>query len=285
MLVIPARAKLNLGLAVVGRRSSGFHEIASIVVHLDWHDLVGVTTTEAPGVTVSVTGAAAAEIPTDAAGNLAGRAATVAVAGRGGASVWIDKRIPALAGLGGGSADAAATLRALGVADSALAASLGADVPATLRGGALRVRGIGEQLSPLRLPALHVAVAIAGTSSTAATFAALTPADHRGTQRIDALEQALITRSEAAAATTGAIDDLCGSDLEAAAIRANPALGDGLRRRRTAVASTRWHLTGSGGAAFALAASPAEAGALAAAAEACGFAAQACRTVAAIPSP
>jgi 4-diphosphocytidyl-2-C-methyl-D-erythritol kinase len=270
MLALCARAKLNLGLAVVGRRSDGLHDLASVIVHLDWHDLVAVS--PGPQTTVGITGPEATGIPTGPHDNLAGRAAAAAGSP---AAIWIEKRIPAQAGLGGGSTDAAAVLRALGHRDPALAAGLGADVPATLAGGSLRVDGTGARLRRLTTPTLHLAVAIAGTSSTAATFAALTASEHHGAGRIDALEHAL---------TAGdALDPLCGSDLEAAAVRANPALGEALARLRTTQSDSRWHLTGSGGAAFALATSAAHAQSLATAARQAGFPARPCRTVTAAP--
>ena len=277
MLVIPARAKLNLGLAVLGRRPDGLHELASILVHLDWHDLAGVREHDRPGVRLAVTGPEAGALPPDTAANLATRAAAAALPPGRGADLWLHKRIPAEAGLGGGSADAAAVLRALGCADTAVAAALGADVPATLAGGTLRAGGAGEELRRLDAAALHLAVAVAGTSSTAATFAALSRAEHTGAARIDALERALAAGAE--------FDDLCGSDLEPAALRANPALGDALQRLRAATPDRRWHLTGSGGAAFSLATSAAEATTLAAAARTARLPARACRTVTAIPSP
>src|SRR5204862_6017924 len=86
-----------------------------------------------------------ADVPTDD-DNLVRRA--LALTGRR-AHVRLGKRIPAGAGLGGGSADAAAVLRWAGIEDVALAARLGADVPFCLRGGRARVRGVGEVLEPL----------------------------------------------------------------------------------------------------------------------------------------
>ncbi|MGA3183662.1 MAG: 4-(cytidine 5'-diphospho)-2-C-methyl-D-erythritol kinase [Candidatus Dormibacteria bacterium] len=283
MIFIPAYAKLNLALSVVGRLPDGRHDLRSVVVRLDWHDLVGIEVAgEGTEIRVIVSGPAAAEVPVE--DNLVLRAARSVLPGRpeGGIRLWLEKRLPAAAGLGGGSADAAAVLRLLGgAAGSAwepgmlrLADTLGSDVPACLAGGSLLVGGAGESLEPILHPPLDLAVAVAGHSSTAATFAALTPDEWRGPERPETLAVLLAEGRPLAS-------ELCGSDLEAAACRAHPDLAAGLLRLRGALPGTAWHLTGSGGAVFALAAGPSEAEAVAARARDLGFAARACRTVAA----
>jgi 4-diphosphocytidyl-2-C-methyl-D-erythritol kinase len=110
------------------------------MVSLDLAD----TLTFADGDGLEVRGAGA-DVPVDA-DNLVVRA--LRAVGRT-AMVTVDKQIPSGAGLGGGSADAAAVLRWAGVTDLGLAASIGADVPFCLVGGRARVRGIGEQVDPL----------------------------------------------------------------------------------------------------------------------------------------
>jgi len=283
MIFIPAYAKLNLALSVVGRLPDGRHDLRSVVVRLDWHDLVGIEVAgEGTEIRVIVSGPAAAEVPVE--DNLVLRAARSVLPGRpeGGIRLWLEKRLPAAAGLGGGSADAAAVLRLLGgAAGSAwepgmlrLADTLGSDVPACLAGGSLLVGGAGASLEPILHPPLDLAVAVAGHSSTAATFAALTPDEWRGPERPETLAVLLAEGRPLAS-------ELCGSDLEAAACRAHPDLAAGLLRLRGALPGTAWHLTGSGGAVFALAAGPSEAEAVAARARDLGFAARACRTVAA----
>jgi 4-diphosphocytidyl-2-C-methyl-D-erythritol kinase len=282
MIHIPAYAKLNLALSVLGRRPDGRHDLRSVVVRLDWHDLVGL---EARGqgtdIEMIVSGPAAAEVPAE--DNLVLRAARSVLPGHreGAIRLWLEKRLPAAAGLGGGSADAAAVLRLLGGAGGSgwepgmlrLADTLGSDVPACLAGGSLLVGGAGENLEPLFHPPLDLAVAVAGRSGTAATFAALTPDEWHGPERPEALA-ALLAQGRPVA------PELCGSDLEAAACRAHPDLAAGLLRLRGALPGIAWHLTGSGGAVFALAAGPSEADAVAAHARELGFAARACRTVA-----
>ena len=105
-----------------------------------------------------------------AAGNLVVRA--LGLAGRG-ARVTVHKRIPAGAGLGGGSADAAAVLRWAGFTDAVRAASIGADVAFCLSGGRARVRGIGEVVEPLPYVREHYTLLLVPLScSTAAVYAA-----------------------------------------------------------------------------------------------------------------
>jgi 4-diphosphocytidyl-2-C-methyl-D-erythritol kinase len=133
--VVRAPAKLTLSLRVTGVREDGYHLIEAEMVALDLADIL--TFTEGSG--VSVVGA-------DVEDTLVTRALTAV--GRS-AQVVIDKRIPAGAGLGGGSSDAAAVLRWAGCTDLGVAVGLGADVAFCLIGGRARVRGIGEVVEPL----------------------------------------------------------------------------------------------------------------------------------------
>jgi 4-diphosphocytidyl-2-C-methyl-D-erythritol kinase len=284
MLLIPAHAKVNLCLVVRGRRQDGFHDIDSVVMPIDWHDLVGIRARPAEATTVQLRVAGDAEDLPPHEENMAARAARAiaSIAGPLEVALWLDKRVPSEAGLGGGSADAAAVLRgcAAALAGAApdeeellsLAASLGSDVPVLLKGGTQRVRGRGEVLAHLEAPALHLAVAVVGASSTAATYAALESFDFEGADRSDAVAAAL----ESGHMPDG---DLLGSGLEAAACRVNPDLGERLLALRAAVGQVRWHLTGSGGAAFAVADNAGHAVALAALAREAGFAARACRSI------
>jgi 4-diphosphocytidyl-2-C-methyl-D-erythritol kinase len=293
MILIPARAKVNLCLAVRGRRADGFHDIDSVAVTIDWHDLVGIRLRPAVATEIRLRLTGDDGSAPEGEDNLAVLAARAVAAVTGPLSVdlWVDKSIPSAAGLGGGSADAAGVLRGcasligagtLGAhrarpIDDAelfrLAASLGSDVPMLLRGGAQRMRGRGEAMTGLRTPVLHLAVVIVGASSTAATYAAVEGTDFEEGARIDAVAATL--------AAGGRPDDDClGSGLEAAACRASPALEERLAALRSALPQVRWHLTGSGGAAFAIAGSPADAAQLASAALRAGLPARACRSVA-----
>jgi 4-diphosphocytidyl-2-C-methyl-D-erythritol kinase len=136
-----APAKLTLSLRITGIRDDGMHLIEAEMVTLDFHDVVEI----GAGSGIELVGPERGSGPADGS-NLAARA--LSVAGRSG-HLRIDKRVPAGAGLGGGSADAAAVLRWAGVDDPMVAAELGADVPFCLAGGRARVSGIGEIVDPL----------------------------------------------------------------------------------------------------------------------------------------
>jgi 4-diphosphocytidyl-2-C-methyl-D-erythritol kinase len=135
-----ALAKLTRWIRISGVRPDGYHELDAEMVTVDLADEL--TFEEGDG--LEVTGPAAGEVPVE--DNLVQRA-LVAVGRR--ARVRLHKVIPAGAGLGGGSADAAAVLRWAGVDDLAVAASLGADVPFCLVGGRARIGGVGEVVDPL----------------------------------------------------------------------------------------------------------------------------------------
>jgi 4-diphosphocytidyl-2-C-methyl-D-erythritol kinase len=140
---VRAPAKLTRSLRVTGVRDDGYHLIDAEMVTIDLAD----TLEFGDGDGLEIVGA---DVPTDET-NLVRRA--LALTGRR-ARVNVDKRIPPGAGLGGGSADAAAVLRWTGCDDLALAVQLGADVPFCLIGGRARVTGIGERLEPLPFAAM-----------------------------------------------------------------------------------------------------------------------------------
>lgn len=135
---VDAAAKLTVSLRITGVRDDGYHLIDAEMVSIDLFDTL--TFSDGDGLEIS-----GADVATDDT-NLVRRA--LALLGRR-AHVHVDKCIPPGAGLGGGSADAAAVLRWAGCGDVALAASLGADVPFCLAGGRARVTGIGDVLEPL----------------------------------------------------------------------------------------------------------------------------------------
>jgi 4-diphosphocytidyl-2-C-methyl-D-erythritol kinase len=144
-----ARAKINLTLHVTGQRADGYHLLDSLVCFADVYDTLRVRLAE--DVRLSVDGPMAGGVPTDGR-NLVMQAA-VLFAGDAGAEIVLTKALPHAAGIGGGSADAAAALLALAelwdapLPDDAL--RLGADVPVCLAPGALRMRGVGEVLTPV----------------------------------------------------------------------------------------------------------------------------------------
>lgn len=141
MSVVLAPAKLTVSLQITGRRPDGYHLLDAEMVTLDLADELVL----GAGDGLAVEGPAAAGVPIDDT-NLVRRA--LRAVGRT-AAVRVTKRIPAGAGLGGGSADAAAVLRWAGCADVEVAARLGADVAFCLVGGRARVTGIGERIQPL----------------------------------------------------------------------------------------------------------------------------------------
>ena len=256
MLIVPAPAKINLALEVVRRRDDGWHDIESVIVPIDWHDLVGVGPPSAR-TTVRVTGPAAIGVPADAA-NLAARAVDLAFAfagEEGGAGVWVHKSVPAAAGLGGGSADAAAALiaaeRVLQARGAALAepqldeiaARLGSDVPAMRARRAVHASGRGEQLAPTTVAQLFLVIAFLGAASTQAAYQATRPDEWSDGARVRNLVAAIESGQSPP-------DELLGSALEAPALRVNSPLADAAERLRGLAPSQAWHLTGSGGAYF-----------------------------------
>ncbi len=140
-IVLRAPAKLTTRLRVVGVRADGMHLIEAEMVTVDLFDELLVS----PGDGLEVRGAVGLPVPADE-DNLVRRALRLVDRQ---AHVILTKRIPAGAGLGGGSADAAAVLRWAGFDDETRAAGLGADVAFCLWGGWARVSGIGEQIEPL----------------------------------------------------------------------------------------------------------------------------------------
>jgi 4-diphosphocytidyl-2-C-methyl-D-erythritol kinase len=183
---LAAPAKVNLGLSVVGRRPDGYHELITDMALLELADELLLL----PGCAgLRVSGAAAAGVPVSPPQNLAWRGLLAAVGeAPAAACLELDKRIPAAAGLGGGSSDAAAGWRLgrlLSGRDDPPAASevaallaVGADVPFfAAQVAAARVSGVGEEVAPLAVPATgEVVLAEAPRSlSTAAVFAELRP--------------------------------------------------------------------------------------------------------------
>ncbi|HXR96602.1 MAG TPA: 4-(cytidine 5'-diphospho)-2-C-methyl-D-erythritol kinase [Terriglobales bacterium] len=149
-----AYAKINLGLKIIGCRSDGFHELRTIFQTISLADTLEVTVSAGQGITLQVHG----EAPSGEE-NLAYRAAALFLRElniRRKIAITLTKRIPSGAGLGGGSSDAAAVLRALAMASRVptssllpLAARLGADVPAFLIGGTVLGLGRGDEVYPL----------------------------------------------------------------------------------------------------------------------------------------
>lgn len=168
-----APAKVNLALHVVGRRDDGYHLLDSLVAFADIGDHLSLT--QSDKIALNITGPRQAFAPADAT-NLAWQAAEMMGATP---AIDLDKHLPAAAGIGGGSADAAAVMRLLardhGVALPAHPEKLGADIPVCLLSRAARMQGIGERITPIaNFPELHGVLANPGAIlSTPDVFAKL----------------------------------------------------------------------------------------------------------------
>ncbi len=181
-LALDAPAKINLFLHVVGRRDDGYHLIDSAIAFAEVGD--GLSVARDDGLSLAISGPFAGTLAGDPNDNLVLRAAHAlrdAATVADGAMITLDKRLPVASGIGGGSADAAASLRLLAAlwnvpeeVAARLAVGLGADVPVCLRSLPARVGGIGETIEILDpLPACGVVLANAGEGvSTPAVFAA-----------------------------------------------------------------------------------------------------------------
>ena len=168
MILEKARAKINLTLDVLGTRPDGYHEVCMVMQTLDFCDFLALTARDDEEIVVRSN---ASFMPLDER-NLAYRAASAfrqRTGQTGGVTIEIDKRIPVAAGLAGGSADAAATLRGLnalwhtGLDAEQLAklgATVGSDVPFCVYGGTALAKGRGEVVEVLDIhPALWVVLA------------------------------------------------------------------------------------------------------------------------------
>ena len=260
-----APAKINLWLHVTGRRTDGYHELDSLVAFAD----IGDRLTGAPADTLSLTvsGPFAGALETGG-GNLVLRAARALAARCGvpaGAALHLEKNLPVAAGIGGGSADAAAALRLcarlwraeIGGEDLArLALGLGADIPVCLAGRTARMTGIGETLTPLMPPppaAPAVLVNPGAAVPTGAVFGALAgrfspPAGLRDGDR----DSDLVARAEPNR-----------NDLETPAIVRVPEIADVLAALRAAAGLRLARMSGSGATCFGLFGSEGEAAAAA----------------------
>ncbi len=251
-LRVAAPAKLNLYLHVTGRRADGYHELDSLMTFVTLHDVIEIR--PAARLTVSLGGPFARSI--DERDNLVARAARSlgdAAERAPAVAIRLDKQIPVAAGLGGGSADAAAVLRGLsalwaldaGVLPLAdLALRLGADVPVCLASRAMMVGGIGEKLRPVDgLPDAALVLVNPGVPvPTAPVFAARegpfsAPAAFGPSTDVVGLADALAR---------------CTNDLEAPARTLAPAVGDALEALRRTDGCLLARMSGSGATCFGL---------------------------------
>ncbi len=189
-----ARAKINLALHVLGRRADGYHELDSLVVFAALADTLTASPSAEPLVELDCDGDFADMLAaaTPPGGNLVSAVARHLMQAfpdriRGGVRLHLTKVLPVAAGIGGGSADAAAALRLLdrvwrlGLSPAELArlgAGFGADVPVCVHGRPSRMEGIGERVTPLEaIPALPMVLLNPGVAvDTGAVFRRLAPA-------------------------------------------------------------------------------------------------------------
>jgi 4-diphosphocytidyl-2-C-methyl-D-erythritol kinase len=238
---VRAAAKLTLSLRVTGVRPDGFHEIDAEMVSLDFCDELRI---DPAGDGLTVDGPFATGIGTDDS-NLVSRA--MRLAGRR-AGVHLTKNVPHGAGLGGGSADAAAVLRWAGYDDLVGASRLGADVPFCMIGGRARVTGIGEIVTPLEFRALDVTLVVPPLYvSTPATYRAWDslPVHLQSTGRNDleaaacVVEPRLVEWKERIIAACGATPTLAGSGSTWFVDGRHPELTTALPEATVVVASTQ----------------------------------------------
>ncbi len=250
-----ARAKINLWLNVVGRRSDGYHLLHSLVAFADLADTVEVCA--AADLSLVVDGPTASTLANEpdnlvlkAARALAARAA---VSPR--AAIRLTKRIPVAAGLGGGSADAAAALQALSElwrvalpVDELfdLAATLGADVPMCLSGRTAIATGVGDRLEPAPgVPSCGVLLVNPRIDlPTARVFGARSGAAFSEARPVASAWRDLPELIEALAAR--------GNDLTEAAISLRPEVGEVLSFLRAGEGARYAAMSGSGATCFAI---------------------------------
>ena len=156
-VTLRAHAKINLFLDVVGRRENGYHDIVSVMHAVSLSDTLTVTREAGEGITLTVAGATLAADDSNLVVRAA-RAYFAAAKASFGVRTVLEKQIPMQAGLGGGSADAAAMLHALNRLDgerfsvkelARIGAAVGADVPFCVVGGTALCRGIGDVIEPI----------------------------------------------------------------------------------------------------------------------------------------
>lgn len=265
-----ARAKVNLTLRVLGRRADGYHDLASLVVFADCADRL--TLDAGPELSLAMSGpggdecgATADNLVLKAARLLAERVSDLQVG-----AFTLDKRLPVAAGIGGGSADAAAALRllarlnALAPDDPRImeAARLtGADVPVCVASQSSVMTGIGEQLSLVRVPKMPcVMVNPRVAVATADVFTAL------GLRKGEILTDVTdVVRSRKWPTEESSVEEWlkalghAANDLEAPAIKIQPVVGEVLSTLRDLVGARLVRMSGSGATCFALFDSDAEA--------------------------
>jgi len=261
---VPAPAKLNLYLHVVGRRADGMHLIESLMVLIDWCDTIHF---EPRGDGLLRRHDIAAALPADDLSLRAARALQAASGTRLGVDITVDKRVPWGAGLGGGSSDAASTLLALNCLWGLrwplerllpIGLALGADVPFFLAGANAFASGIGERLLPVDVaPAWLAVVKPAAALATGEVFARPEVAERVAAARIAGFPEAVpgVDAEPGPRGETGPrlAEGFGTNDLQAAAEALCPEVERAAASLRRTYGNSR--MTGSGSAVFARAGS------------------------------
>lgn len=277
-LILPTYAKLNLTLDVTGRRPNGYHDIDSVMQTISLHDLIWIERTDCRVFDVVGPPIEGENLVLKAARELEGHVSRALPF-----TIRLFKRIPMAAGMGGGSADAAAFLKAanqlyelkLTMAELAeIAAAVGQDVPFLLVGGTARATGLGSTLSPL--PPIprnwrFLVVCPPVQVSTHAVYEAVDgsrPSGEKTPRLIEWLKDGPQGKRES---------PIFGNDLEAVARNLFPALDEAIERLRGVVPNLT--MTGTGAGLFALFTDRAEAEEKRQAVEKLGYSAWVCRPV------
>lgn len=252
---LPARAKLNLQLRVVGRRADGYHLLHTLFHALELHDDLWLQVRDEPGVSLAVTADEPSLAVSPGPDNLVVRALEAfrrRMPGAPGFVVRLHKRIPAGGGLGGGSSDAAAALRLAAAAVGAdpdgaelveLARPLGADVAFFLRGGSQWGRGVGDELEPAEVPARHFVLVLPPYGCPTADVYKMFAAQWNGPCHGDSVRPSTAADMSDAEERMGFFNA-----LQPAAERVRPALAE--LRRRVASGFPQVCMTGSGSTLF-----------------------------------
>ena len=262
-LIEQGRAKVNLSLRVVGRRADGYHDLESVVAFADCADRL----TLEPGdeLKLTTTGPLAAACG-DTADNLVLKAATLlaeAVPDLKLGAFALDKVLPVAAGIGGGSADAAAALRLLArLNDLSLddpriqkvALATGADVPVCLVSRACDMTGVGEQLLPLSLPSMPCVMV--NPRVPVATKDVFQELGLRNGELLvgvtDVIRAPAWPEEGGSTADWVAVLERVPNDLEAPALRIQPVIGEVLEALRDSAGVQLARMSGSGATCFAI---------------------------------
>jgi 4-diphosphocytidyl-2-C-methyl-D-erythritol kinase len=257
-LTLRARAKVNLYLHVVGRRADGYHLLDSLVVFADIGDQLRIEPSDSLSLAIDGPFGAGLSATDDNLVLRAARALAAGLAGKGlpagGAKLRLSKHLPVASGIGGGSADAAATLVGLsrlwrvpeGAIDlTQIGLSLGADLPVCLAARPCFMGGIGELLEAVPpLPPASLLLVNPGVAvSTPSVFKARSGPFSKPARWQDALSDATALAARL---------DRCGNDLEAPAIELEPMIGEVLSALRHLPGTLIARMSGSGATCFGL---------------------------------